>query len=214
MSRVRQTLREKNGLRIEVVPRMSDHDTAHPLRKDPTFLARLQEGDDAAFDNLIQVYGESLIRYATGMVDSVDTAQDVVQEVFLRLWRERSHLDRSWDIAAYLYGLTRQRALNVVRTAYTTTQREQRWALQQTETFGAAAIDITAEDAADARVMVWNALAGVSPRCREVFMLVWDDELPYIEIAQRMGLTESTVRSYMSRALKQLIEVVRSRDHL
>jgi RNA polymerase sigma-70 factor (ECF subfamily) len=161
---------------------------------------------------LVQTYGSALIRYAAGMVSSVDIAQDVVQDVFLSLWQGRSRIENSWDIAAYLYGSTRQRALKFVRSAQARTQREDRWAVQRhVETDMSATIDVSANEADDVRMQVWNALAGVSPRCREVFMLVWDDELPYIEIARRMGLAEPTVRSYVSRALKQLIDVLRPR---
>ncbi len=188
---------------------MSDPDAVHNLRG-VTFLVWLRDGEDIAFDTLVSAYGDSLIRYATGIVNSVDMAQDIVQEVFLYLWRERSQIDSSWDIVSYLYGLTRKRAIDAARAAQTATQRDERWTAQlQVEVGTAATIDTSTDDGSDMKTVVWNALTDVSPRCREVFMLVWEDELPYAEIARRMKLAEPTIRVYVSRALKQLIDVLR-----
>jgi RNA polymerase sigma-70 factor (ECF subfamily) len=191
---------------------MSDHDAVRNLRGDVAFLDRLREGDDAAYNTLVRTYGAALIRYATGIVGTVETAKDVVQDVLLRLWRERSRIESSWDITAYLYGATRLRAIDAARSLHSTTQRENRWTTQHyLEAETTTPVDSLADDTAEVRVEVWNALAGVSPRCREAFMLVWDDELPYIEIAHRLGLTEPTVRTYVSRALKTLIDVLKPR---
>lgn len=190
---------------------MSDQATAKQLRGDALFLARLREGDDDAFDSLVQAYGASLIRYATGIVRSADLAQDVVQDVLLQLWRNRERIDASWDIAAYLYGQTRHRAIDVARSAQAQVQREERWSIQQNiESEKTTAIPFDKGEIENLREVVWKALSTVSPKCREVFMMVWDDELPYMEIARRMGLAEPTVRSYVSRALKQLVGALKT----
>jgi RNA polymerase sigma-70 factor (ECF subfamily) len=187
---------------------MPEHDAARNLRGDAALLARLRGGDEFAFDTLVRTYAGPLIRHATWIVGSADTAQDVVQEVFLYLWRERSRIEASWDIAAYLYGMTRNRARDIMRSEQSAQVRESQWVREVKEDVGPDLVDEVAMEAADMRKKVWDALAGVPPRCREIFMLVWDRQLPYREIAHMLGLAEPTIRSQVSRAVKRLVDVL------
>ncbi len=188
------------------------HDVTHSLGDNTVLLHRLRDGNTVAFDTLVRLYGASLIKHAAWIVGSVDTAEDVVQEVFLYLWRERAKIDSSWDIASYLYGLTRRRAINAARSTQTTAQRDNRWAEQrQIDSGPSSPGQGNLDDVDNVRGEIWNALATVSPRCREVFMLVWDHQLSYREVAHQSGLSEQTVRIYASRALKRLTDVLRER---
>lgn len=192
---------------------MANHDPVHESIRSVAFLHRLRDGEDAAYNELVYAYGASLIRYATGILDSVDLAHDVVQDVLLKLWRNRDQIEDSWDIAAYLYGRTRHRAIDIARSSQSAGQRDGQWISQKEIDTGSSGMihvyDSDSTDPDEIRKIVWDALQGVSSRCREVFMLVWDEHLPYLDIAHRMGLTEPTIRSYMSRALKQLAGVLK-----
>lgn len=196
---------------------MVNNDPIHESIRSVAFLNRLRDGDDAAYNELVWAYGASLIRYATGILDSVDLAHDVVQDVLLKLWRNRDQIEDSWDIGAYLYGRTRHRAIDIARSSQSSGQRDGQWVVQNKiesdsgsgNIDGIDNLDADSGDSDEIRKAVWGALQGVSPRCREVFMLVWDEHLPYLDIAHRMGLTEPTIRSYMSRALKQLAKVLK-----
>ncbi len=179
------------------------------LRGDAALLVRLSEGDEVAFDTILRAYGDGLIRYASRVTSSPDLAQDIVQDVFLHLWDHRSEVKPDWDIAAYLYGRTRNQSLNSEQSLRSAANREERWGQQRRiDTDSASYIDEFSDEATSIRIDVWNALAQTSPRCREIFMLVWDRQLPYAEIAHSLGLSEPTVRNYVSRALKTLSEVL------
>lgn len=190
---------------------MQDDNTAD-LRKNTEFLKRLHEGDDYAFDQLAQAYTGSLIRYASGIVESVDIAQDVVQDVLLNLWRNRDRIREDWDIVAFLYGQTRHRAINIAKSNNSSRRRDTRWINESVADTDFVATDNSLlPDGDEIREMIHEALNEVSPRCREVFMLVWVEELPYLEISHRLGLAEPTIRSYVSRAMARIIEVIRPR---
>jgi len=78
---------------------------------DRALAAQIQSGDEAAFSEMYLSYYAALAEYAAGIVRDASTAHDVVQEIFLNIWRDRS----AWDpgnVAAYLYRATRNRALN------------------------------------------------------------------------------------------------------
>ncbi len=91
---------------------------------DSEVLVRLREGDGHAIDILLNQHGDGLIRLASRIVGSPDLAQDVVQEVFLHLWNERLRVEPNWDIAAYLFGLTRNRRVSLRGKIYDSATKE------------------------------------------------------------------------------------------
>lgn len=186
---------------------MTDH--SRKTRGDIDLPARIREGDEVAFDTLVRIYAAPLIRHATRILGSADRAEEVVQDVFFDLWSNRSKVGEGWDIAAYLYWATRNQSLKVIRWEKTTGEREGRWVTEHSiDTFISGKGDQRVDESADLRAEVWSALSTVSPRCREIFMLVWDRQLPYKEIATMLGLAEPTVRSQVSRAMKRVVEVL------
>jgi RNA polymerase sigma-70 factor (ECF subfamily) len=177
--------------------------------RDSALIARVREGDPTALDALARTYGAPLIRYAARTVGTVDRAREVVQDIFLRLWRDRATLEVTHDVAAYLFWLTRNHATNVAYSDRAAIHREGRWATEMRATTPTPHnTGETAIEAAEARAAVWEALATVPPRCREIFMLVWDDQLPYAEVANMLGISVPTVRNQMSRALRHLVNVL------
>lgn len=143
-------------------------------------------------------YGE-LLGFALRYVDSEDTAADVVQEVFVRVWSRRSDR-RLVDVSrAYLFRAVRNEALNR-QTA--DERRRERWSFSTGERRPP-----TPEDELQDRELareVERAIADLPPRCREIFLLVRDDGLTYREAAEVLDLSESTVATQMGRALQRL----------
>ncbi len=176
---------------------------------DILLIQRLRASDEEALEALVGLHGPQLIGYATRILRSGDRAQEIVQDVFFHLWSEREHIAETRSLSIYLFWLTRNRAIDAMRADWAAKQREGRWAMDiATElTFIRNSVDADIE-AAETRVDVWEALASAPPRCREIFMMVWDHQLSYQEIAQQLGISVPTARSQFSRALKRLLEVL------
>jgi RNA polymerase sigma-70 factor (ECF subfamily) len=176
---------------------------------DVVLIAKLRDGDPTALETLARIYSERLIRYAVRWVESVDRAHEVVQDVFLSLWQERSTLTVTKDVAAYLFWRTRNHAIDIAHADRAAHERDGRW---MTEVQVSNAMRTTAgEDALEAAEMqaaIERAIASAPDRCREVFMLVWSEHLSYTEVATVLGIAVPTVRSQMSRAVKHLISVL------
>ncbi len=142
-------------------------------------------------------------------MNSVDDAREAVQDVFLSLWSEREALTISRDLAAYLFWKTRNRARDLSNADIAASHRDARWVLDVTE--GRRYIAPTAIETIhimDVRRRVLEALDDVPPRAREIFLLVWDEQLSYAEVAQMFGISVLTVRNQMSRAVRHLTETV------
>jgi RNA polymerase sigma-70 factor (ECF subfamily) len=182
-------------------------------RRDHALVRQIREGDARALDLLLRAYWTPLLRYARSVTGSIDSAQDVVQDVFLRLWRHRETLDIHGEVSPYLYRMVRNRALTVIRADLTARTRETRWVADLSVLTHAATNEGTrAVDAEEMRAALWRALGGVPPRCREIFLLSWEHGLSYAHIAQMLDISVPTVRNQMSRAVRHLERLFYSLD--
>jgi len=162
---------------------------------------RAHLADPAVFEALFRAHYAALHRYACRMVDAADTAEEIVQSTFAKLWEGRETLSIAGSETAYLYRAVHNRSLNhlehqKVRRAH------QAHALRQGE-----ATDQNPEEAARLRTLetaLDAALKRMPEGCRTVFQLSRFEDLKYREIADRLGLSVKTVEAQMSKALRIL----------
>src|SRR5690606_41794326 len=140
---------------------------------------------------------------------SREAAEDVVQELFLGLWRHRHRWILSDSVRAYLFGALRNRIVSH-RRALAVRERRQHVGPR-------AAASLPSSSSADHRIReaelldaIEKAVEGLSPRCRETFRLVKQEHLSYAQAAEVLGVSVKAVEMNMVRALaalrKQLAE--------
>jgi RNA polymerase sigma-70 factor (ECF subfamily) len=172
---------------------------------DATLLRRIAEGDGDALDELLRAYARSLFNVAYRMLQSAELAQDVVQDVFMHLWVIRATLEVHGSVGAYLTRAVRNRALNV--RVHEQSQRNIETRTQALYEYVEPRVPATGESevlSAEFRAALSEALATLSPRVREVFLLRVDQDLSYAEIAEVLNVTVATVRTQMYRATQEL----------
>lgn len=174
--------------------------TADPLT--PEVVARIRAGERDAFERLFRAWYPRLADHAFRLVASRDVAEDVVQEVFVAVWRNRASLPEEGRLAAYLHRAVRNRSMNAMRRDRTA----QAWVARQGAPEEVPAVAELRLEQADLRRALRDALAALSPRAREVFLLSRDGGLTYPAIAETLGISVKTVEMLMGRALKTLRE--------
>lgn len=181
-----------------------------PIRDDGMLAARVRAGDEAAFAVIFHRYVTHLCAFAYRYVESRDLAAELVQDVFLKIWRNREQWDVTESLKAYLYRATRNHALDFLKHE----RVEQRWAeavarerlVDDALTLAAPSADSRADELAAELTRVLDHLP---ERRRQVFLLRWHHDLSYAEIAELMGTTPKTVENQMTRALRTLREHLR-----
>jgi RNA polymerase sigma-70 factor (ECF subfamily) len=170
------------------------------------WLDRVRAGDAQAFEALFRAFVGPLCSFAYSYVESESLAQEIVQDLFTRLWDRRGTLERPRSVRAYLYGATRNRVLNELRHA-----RVERAFLTRALRLEAARTEgprpVPPEDDLNASALaaaVQRAVAELPPRCREVFTLTRDRQLSYAEAAEVLGISPKTVEIHVGRALALL----------
>lgn len=166
---------------------------------DPNLLERLRAGEQAAFDDIFRAHYPALVGSAEAMLRDRAAAEEVVQDVLLELWRRRETLSIDTSLRAYLFRATRNRALNRIR--HERVQRRGEPILAVTDAPPPADAAVAEQEIDEA---VRRAIAGLPPRCREVFELSRIRGLRYAEIAEALGISVKTVEAQMGKALRIL----------
>lgn len=168
---------------------------------DAPLAERLAAGDDAVLNEILQRYWKPIVRYVAAYVDSIDTAQDIAQESFARLWRQRGRWLPGRSIRPFLFRVAHNLACNERRSARVRSQWvASEMACQVMASPSASQVyEAQSLDRALAR-----AVAALPERRRHVFVLARFDGLSYREIAEVLGISAQTVANQMSAALADL----------
>lgn len=166
----------------------SDSQLAHGIRK----------GNATAFDELFRKYYSLLCDSVLRIVKSHDAAEDIVQEVFARLWIDRAEWYPDISVRGYLHKAVRNTALNYMKHLHVVTN----WSESQPETFGG---DV-AEEVANRELLttLQQAIQLLPEGSRTIFLLNREEGLTYAEIANVLSISPKTVETQMGRALKAL----------
>src|SRR5262245_51008621 len=165
------------------------------------WVRRMREGDVAAFEAAFRAWYGELCSFVRPQMGSAHAAEEIVQEVFLRVWRARASLDPEQSLRAYLYRAARNTALNQLKRR----RLETRWLIEAAAAPAPLAVDADQETQVnELQTALQNALESLPERCRLVFTMSRHQGLTYAEIATALGISVKTVETQIGRALKLL----------
>jgi RNA polymerase sigma-70 factor (ECF subfamily) len=181
--------------------RDGDHCHAAPVAPPPA-------ADEPSIGELYGRYATGLRRYAERFVYSRDGAEDVVQEVFCRLWRRWALVDVGANIRAYLYSATRTTALDYLARERSESRRRTQYEppiMSDEEPVESPDTDafVTREEISRA---IQDVLTQVPPRQRQVAILRFGRQLTTEQIAKELGMSPLTVKKHMARTMRALRE--------
>lgn len=166
-------------------------------------LNQLLNGDVWAFREIYESYQGKVFLFALRLTKTKVDAEEVVQEVFVKLWEKRSGIQIEKNFNAYILTITRNLVLDKLKKAARDKKIQQKiyHNMQELQKVNANAL-IEKEIARLHR----QAVDRLSPRKKAIYMLSREEELTYEEIAQKLGISVNTVRNQMSDALHSIRE--------
>ena len=170
---------------------------------DATLVARARDGDVPAYEQLVLRYQGQMFRLAMRMLASRSDAEDVVQDVFLMVWRRLSQLQEDAAFLGWLYRMTTNRCLNVLRARRPMAEVD---LAEQEATTPGTRPDRAAEVGAQLSALT-GALAELTAEQRACWLLREVHGRSYEEIADVLGTTSTAVRGRIARARAQLAEM-------
>jgi RNA polymerase sigma-70 factor, ECF subfamily len=166
---------------------------------------RIRRGDPAAFEALFRTHYEALCSFAVRYTDSSAIAEELVQDMFARLWTDRAKWPAPRNRRAYLFTAVRNRALNAGRRR----KLEDDWV--EAEILGGDPPNDAAGESAipriedpDVHAHLERAVASLPERCRLVMHLRWREGMSYADIADVMGISTKGVENQLARGLRSL----------
>jgi RNA polymerase sigma-70 factor (family 1) len=164
-----------------------------------------------AFGRLFGLHFQELYRYAYRYVRSEETAYDLVNEAFLRIWSHRSRVAIGGPTArSYLYTTVRYQALDHLRRRRIEDRWRTEYAAPLVANQGAVLVadpdqELTARETA---AELQQAVDALPRRQRQVVLLRWQQQASYDQIAEALGISPKTVAIHVGRAIQRLREIL------
>ena len=180
------------------------------MHTDAILQIEIASGSQAAFQQLFERHRGKLYNYLLSVVKSREIAEEIVTDVFLKIWMGRDLITDIQNMDAFLHKVACNKALDFLRMA------SRNAALQK---LVKREIELTKEREADYRIqereckaIINRAIQQLSPQRRMVFTLSRMGELSYDEIAQQLNLSRNTVRNTMAETLRFLRTYLRNNN--
>lgn len=167
---------------------------------DSEIARRIRQGDKRQFESLFRSCYVSLVRYAGTMIKDQDTAEEIVQDLFFTLWKDREKLQIKSSLNGYLFRAVHNRCLHHISHSKVVEKHA-----RETLVLGSTVDEDTANlvNFNDLQEKVAGILERLPPRCGQIFCMNRFEGLKYSEIAERLAISVKTVEANMGRALKE-----------
>ncbi len=162
----------------------------------------VKNGDMAAFDLVYRAYSKRLYRFVYGIIKTEIDAEEIVQEVFVKIWESHEKIDNFALFDSYLFTIAYNSTISLIRKKLS----EKKY-IQYIKSLQIPPQQKSAEINSDFEILsekVNKLIGKLPPRQKEVFKLHRENELTYRQIAEKLDISVNTVENHMSKALKFL----------
>lgn len=163
--------------------------------------SNIREGDETAFKNMFDATFENYVRYAWRFTKDKESAMDIVQESFIKLWQMRADLDPSKSLKTYFYRMVKNKSLNYLRDAPQNTAQ-----VDDLKIADESSVVFEEEQESELLEPLKQWIDELPDRQQEAFKLSRYEGLSHNEIAEIMDISARTVNNHIGAALNNLQE--------
>ncbi len=169
---------------------------------------KIRTGDRQAFKQAFSHFYTGLCRYTTRFTGSPHLAEDIVQEVFISLWKNREKLIITTSLKSYLYKACYHRFIDHTRKNKNVDQNLEKYRYHKL-------MAIEKEDSSTKKedlIRLRQAIDQLPPKCKKIFIMSKFEGLRYADIAKNLGISQKTVENQISIAFAKLRELTQDTD--
>lgn len=168
-------------------------------------LNQLSRGEEPAFNALYKAYSRPLFLRVVNMIKSEDDAQEIIQELFIKLWQNRETINSIKSFQAYVYTIANNLVYNYFRKISYDQSLIDKLLLNAASHYLDGQELLENKESAE---IFQKAINQLSPQCKKVFQLCKIEGKSHKEVAQLMGISMPTVNSHMTNAVKSIREYI------
>ena len=174
----------------------------HTLNVDSEFLIRqLKNGEEPAYEMLFKEYYQVLVIFANKYLFDIDESKELVQDLFVHIYEKREKLVINSSLKSYLFRSVHNRSLNHLNSQKIKNKYAEHFG--KTTTINENSIE-NEMNKTELEHAIYQAIAELPPKCRDIFKLNRFEGLSNSEIAEKLKLSKRTVETQISKALKIL----------
>ena len=173
---------------------------------DEMLMDLIRQNRNFAFDELYRRHWAKLLDVAYKRLKSSDVAEEIVQEVFLNLYLKRKSLVITTSIAAYLHTVLKYKVLDEIRPRLVRNNYRDEW-LSRPQVLSDDVHEMLEHK--ELSSLIVTMAEQLAPKCKEVFLLRYKEQLSNKMIAERLQISEKTVEGHISVARKTLRELLK-----
>jgi RNA polymerase sigma-70 factor (ECF subfamily) len=159
---------------------------------------KIKDGDLKEFEQLFRELYSPLCSYASQIINDNDKAEELVQDIFYGIWKNRLKLDIKVSFKAYLYKAIQNNCLQLIHHKQVEEKYKQQVAYSSMEFQSDPMEEL---EAIEMNLLIEKTLEDLPERCRQIFSMSRFDGLKYKEIAQNLDISIKTVEANMGKAL-------------
>lgn len=174
-----------------------------PLNDEKNLLLRLRDGDHIAFEQIYHQYKAKLIRNSLRLLKSTDMVEELVQDLFIKVWEQRGKIDTTQPLNAYLYKVANNMIYDTFRKISRDKRLQAHLILNTQEEYNHIEKFIFDKEN---RTALQNAINLLPAQQQKVFVLCKLEEKSYAEVSEMLNITHGTINNHIYRANQFLKE--------
>jgi RNA polymerase sigma-70 factor (ECF subfamily) len=179
--------------------------------RDAEIVRRIRQGDIRQFETLFRSSYTSLVKYAGTLIRDLDTAEEIVQDLFFKIWQDKEKLNIGSSLNGYLFRAVHNRCLHHI---------EHRKVVEKyAKEISAAEHQVTQNPSdllqyKELQAKIASILERLPERCGKIFCMNRFEGLKYTEIAEKLSVSVKTVEANMGKALKEFRKALAEQTEL
>ncbi|WP_242205772.1 RNA polymerase sigma factor [Aestuariivivens insulae] len=171
---------------------------------DIALIKSLKKGDPEAYTFLVKNYHHKLCVYAYSLTSDNDQSEDIVQNVFVKIWRKRSKLKDDFSVKSYLYKMIYNEFIDQYRKQKITLVLEKK----HIDALSSIVEEKDEKSLERLIAIVKQEIENLPPKCKKTFLLSKEEGLSNIEISEYLDVSIKTVEAHISKAFALLRKAV------
>jgi len=168
--------------------------------RDNEIIGRIRQGDIKQFEALFRSSYTSLVKYAQTLMKDHDTAEEIVQDLFFRLWQNKEKIKIESSLNGYLFRSVHNRCLHYIEHQKVVERHAQEISFEQSPGAESPADELQYKEL---QAKIARTIEKLPERCGKIFCMNRFEGLKYSEIAEKLSVSVKTVEANMGRALKE-----------